>query len=66
MEPPLPLRRHLYIARNSNITNVLLTGGDPLMMSARRLATSTTGCGHSHVRIIRIGSKIPAIDRIAC
>lgn len=52
-----------YIAENENITNVLLTGGDPLLMSARHLADILGQLrAIPHVRIIRIGSKMPAFD----
>ncbi|HOA73094.1 MAG TPA: 4Fe-4S cluster-binding domain-containing protein [Phycisphaerae bacterium] len=52
-----------YIAANPNVTNVLLTGGDPLMMSSRHLADIIGRLrAIPHVRIIRIGSKMPAFD----
>jgi lysine 2,3-aminomutase len=52
-----------YIADNPNITNVLLTGGDPLMMGSRHLADIIGKLrAIPHVRIIRIGSKMPAFD----
>jgi len=52
-----------YIASNRNITNVLLTGGDPLLMSTRRLVEIFEALSAiDHVRIIRIGSKMPAFD----
>ncbi len=52
-----------YIARHSEVTDVLLTGGDPLIMSTRLLRSIITGLrAIPHVRIIRIGSKIPAFN----
>ncbi len=52
-----------YIASNPNITNVLLTGGDPLLMSTRKLTDLLrTLRGIQHVEIIRIGSKMPAFN----
>ena len=52
-----------YIAEHPQITNVLLTGGDPLLMSTRRLTEILeTLRAIDHVRIIRIGSKMPAFD----
>lgn len=52
-----------YIARNPNVTNVLLTGGDPLLMSTRKLREIITALRRiDHVRIIRIGTKMPAFD----
>jgi len=52
-----------YIADNPEITNVLLSGGDPLLMGTRRLVEILTALREiPHVRIIRIGSKMPAFD----
>jgi KamA family protein len=52
-----------YIAEHPEVTNVLLTGGDPLVMSTRRLREIVTQLrAIPHVKIIRIGSKIPAFD----
>jgi KamA family protein len=52
-----------YIREHPAVTNVLLTGGDPLLMSTRRLREIIEELrGIDHVRIIRIGSKMPAFD----
>jgi lysine 2,3-aminomutase len=52
-----------YIARHPEVTNVLLSGGDPLIMSTRRLREILTQLrAIPHVRIIRIGSKVPAFN----
>ena len=52
-----------YIADHPEVTNVLLTGGDPLLMSTRRLVEIFDALrAIEHVRIIRIGSKMPAFD----
>jgi KamA family protein len=52
-----------YIRAHPQITNVLLTGGDPLLMSTRRLAEILGALREiPHVQIIRIGSKMPAFD----
>ncbi len=52
-----------YIRRNSQITNVLLTGGDPLFLSTRRLEEILKALREiPHVRIIRIGTKMPAFN----
>jgi len=52
-----------YIASNPNVTNVLLTGGDPLLMSTRRIVEIMEALrAVPHVRIIRFGSKMPAFD----
>ena len=52
-----------YIRSHPEITNVLLTGGDPLLMSTRRLRGIIEPLREvNHVRVIRIGSKLPAFD----
>jgi len=52
-----------YIRQHPEVSNVLLTGGDPLIMSTRRLAEIFAAIREiEHVRIIRIGSKMPAFD----
>ena len=52
-----------YIRAHPEVTNVLLTGGDPLLMSTRRLREILTSLAAiPHVRIVRIGSKMPAFD----
>ena len=52
-----------YIRSHPEITNVLLTGGDPLLMSTRRLRGIIEPLREiDHVRVIRIGSKLPAFD----
>jgi KamA family protein len=52
-----------YIAEHPDVTNVLLTGGDPLLMSTRRLVEVLNRLRSiPHVKIIRIGSKMPAFD----
>jgi KamA family protein len=52
-----------YIASHKQVTNVLLTGGDPLLLSTRRLAAILDGLSKiPHVKIVRIGSKMPAFD----
>jgi KamA family protein len=52
-----------YIARHRHITNVLLTGGDPLLLSTVRLRKILAALRQiPHVQIIRIGSKMPAFN----
>ena len=52
-----------YISNHPEVTNVLLTGGDPLLMSTRRLIEIFDALRQiEHVQIIRIGSKMPAFD----
>ena len=52
-----------YISENPGVTNVLLTGGDPLLLSTRRLSLILESLRRiPHVQIIRIGTKMPAFD----
>ncbi|MFH1834485.1 MAG: KamA family radical SAM protein [bacterium] len=52
-----------YIREHPMISNVLLTGGDPLMLSTKRL-DQMLGRLRSidHVKIIRIGTKMPVFN----
>jgi len=52
-----------YVRNHPEITNVLLTGGDPLMLATdkiRRILEELRAI--EHVRIIRFGSKLPAFN----
>lgn len=52
-----------YIRNHPEITNVLLTGGDPLLLSTSRLEVIVKELRKiSHINIIRIGSKIPIFN----
>jgi lysine 2,3-aminomutase len=52
-----------YIRRRPSITNVVLSGGDPLMLSTARLEEVIGTLREiDHVKIIRIGTKIPAFN----
>jgi KamA family protein len=52
-----------YIQEHEEITNVLLTGGDPLILGTRRLREIIGDVAAvPHVRIIRIGSKMVAFN----
>lgn len=52
-----------YIKNNPQVTDVLLTGGDPLLMSTKRLEEIISQLREiSHVDVIRIGSKMPAFN----
>ncbi len=49
-----------YIRQHPEITNVLISGGDPLVMANHRLDRLLSALREiEHVRIIRIGSKVP-------
>lgn len=52
-----------YIRQHPEITNVLLTGGDPLLQSTRRLTEIIEALrAIDHVQIIRIGTKMTAFN----
>lgn len=52
-----------YIRQTPQISNVLLTGGDPLFLSTRRLTNIISRLREiPHVKIIRLGSKMPAFN----
>ncbi len=52
-----------YIRSRPEVWEVILTGGDPLMLSVRRLAEIMRDLAQiPHVRIIRIHSRIPVAD----
>jgi lysine 2,3-aminomutase len=52
-----------YIREHREIWEVILTGGDPLMLSPRRLAEIMADLAAiDHVRIIRIHTRVPVAD----
>jgi lysine 2,3-aminomutase len=52
-----------YIRGHSEIWEVILTGGDPLMLSPRRLADIMADLAAiDHVRVIRIHTRVPVAD----
>src|SRR5699024_787933 len=52
-----------YIAEHPEINNVLLTGGDPLILAAKKLDSILGRLREmDHVKIIRLGSKLPAFN----
>ena len=52
-----------YIKQHHEITNILLTGGDPLALDTSKLDTIIRQLAEiDHIRIIRIGTKIPAFN----
>ena len=62
--PPVQLEAALgYIRSHSEIWEVILTGGDPLILSPRRLREIMTALAAiPHVKIVRIHSRVPAVD----
>ncbi|PZU86205.1 MAG: lysine-2,3-aminomutase-like protein [Shinella sp.] len=52
-----------YIRSHDAIWEVILTGGDPLVMSPRRLrAIMVELASMTHVKIVRIHSRVPVVD----
>jgi lysine 2,3-aminomutase len=52
-----------YIARNDGIFEVIMTGGDPLMLAPRRIADVTRRLSEiAHVRVLRWHSRVPVVD----
>lgn len=52
-----------YIRAHGEIWEVILTGGDPLMLSPRRMAEIMHDlAGIDHVKIIRIHTRVPVAD----
>ncbi|MGH6681626.1 MAG: lysine-2,3-aminomutase-like protein, partial [Bradyrhizobium sp.] len=52
-----------YISGHPDVWEVILTGGDPLMLSPRRLAQVASDLAAiDHVRIIRIHTRVPVAD----
>jgi lysine 2,3-aminomutase len=51
-----------YIRRNKNVRDVIVSGGDPLTLSTRRLETIISRIRQiEHVEIIRIGTRYPVV-----
>ena len=52
-----------YVAARPQIWEVILTGGDPLVLSPRRLgAVLDRLCAIDHVKVIRIHTRVPTVD----
>ena len=52
-----------YIASQPGIWEVILTGGDPLVLSPRRLREIMSALSAiAHVRIVRLHTRVPAVD----
>lgn len=61
---PAALERALaYIARDERIWEVILSGGDPLILSPRRLAEIVARLDAiHHVGVIRVHTRVPAVE----
>jgi lysine 2,3-aminomutase len=52
-----------YIAANSAIWEVIVTGGDPLILSPRRIADVMARLSPiAHVKVVRFHTRVPAVD----
>ena len=52
-----------YIRQHSELWEIILTGGDPLMLSDRRITEVITKLNAiEHVKVIRIHTRIPVVD----
>ncbi len=55
-----------YIAQHPAIWEVILTGGDPLVLSPRRLAGILGRLAQiDHVKVLRLHTRVPAVDPAA-
>ncbi|MFC1920116.1 KamA family radical SAM protein [Chloroflexota bacterium] len=63
VRPPHQIEAMLdYIRRHSEVRDVILSGGDPLILSTRNLEQVISGLRRiKHVEIIRIGSRFPVV-----
>ncbi len=53
---------YAYIANRPAIWEVILTGGDPLVLSPRRLAEAMTRLAAiEHVKVVRLHTRVPAV-----
>jgi lysine 2,3-aminomutase len=52
-----------YVAEHPEIWEVIVTGGDPLVLSPRRLAELTERLAQiDHVKVVRFHTRVPAVD----
>lgn len=52
-----------YIRGHGEVWEVILTGGDPLMLSPKRLAAVLAEFGTiPHVRVVRVHTRLPAVE----
>jgi lysine 2,3-aminomutase len=56
-------RAYAYIRERSEIWEVIVTGGDPFLLSPRRIATVVkTLASIEHVQVIRFHTRVPVVD----
>ncbi len=52
-----------YIKNHTEIWEVILTGGDPLMLSDRRLSETISQLNNiDHIKVLRIHTRVPVVD----
>ena len=52
-----------YIAEHPEIWEVILTGGDPLILSPRRLSEIAVALARmAHVKVLRVHTRVPVVD----
>jgi lysine 2,3-aminomutase len=57
---------YAYVAARPQVWEVILTGGDPLVLSARRLRDAMERLGRiDHVKVVRLHSRVPVVDPAA-
>ena len=55
-----------YIAARPQVWEVILTGGDPLVLSPRRLGEAMRRLGAiAHVKVVRLHTRVPVVDPAA-
>ncbi|HEX2134441.1 MAG TPA: lysine-2,3-aminomutase-like protein [Microvirga sp.] len=63
LAPPALDRAVAYIAEHREIWEVILTGGDPLVLSPRRLADITKRLAAvDHVKVVRVHTRVPVVE----
>ncbi len=63
LSPQAMTRALDYIRADKNIWEVILTGGDPLALSARRLAEIAGALREiPHVKVMRVHTRVPVVD----
>ena len=63
LPPPAVGRALAYVADRPEVWEVILTGGDPFMLSDRRMALIMDRLAAiSHVRVVRLHTRVPVAD----
>jgi lysine 2,3-aminomutase len=63
LDPAALNRAYAYIRERSEIWEVIVTGGDPFLLSPRRIAAIVeTLAAIDHVQVIRFHTRVPVVD----